>query len=257
MKLHIETLVLDGMPFIKQHLPIYEASGLDFTWHIVEGAAANTGSTRWCRPQAPRLSRDGTAEYLNSIARHPRVKIYRKQFWSGGKDEMARAPVAAMKEDCVLLQADSDEIWTAENLQKIVHLFEVRHELDAMVFQCRYFLSRDIVVNIQNELNHGKFHWARAWRFRPGMNWKSHEPPLLTTAPRCELNVHETFALGLVFDHFSYVTEAQVTYKEKFYGYHNAVTLWRRLQANTIWPVHVKQFLPWSHAHSICERIKL
>jgi hypothetical protein len=251
------TLVLDGAPFIFQHLPIYEASGLDFTWHVCEGAAANTGSTRWCKPQNPRLSRDGTAEYLNSLARHPNVKIYRKQMWPGGKDEMARVPLSKINEECVLLQADSDEIWTAENLKKIVSLFEARHDLDAMTFQCRYFLARDIVVNIENELRHGKFHWTRAWRFKPGVNWKSHEPPVLTMQPRAELSAHETFALGLIFDHFSYVTEAQVAYKQKFYNYPNAVTLWRRLQANTIWPIHVRQFLPWSNPHSICERIKL
>ena len=77
--------------------------------------------------------------------------------------------------------------------------------------------------------------------------------------PRRSLSVHETHKMGLVFDHFSYVTESQVAFKQKFYGYDNAVTHWRRLQVNTQWPVQKVVEIPFRGAgkNSIAERIKL
>ena len=73
--------------------------------------------------------------------------------------------------------------------------------------------------------------------------------------PRRAFSAHETHGMNLIFDHFSYAIESQVDMKSRFYGYVNAVTHWRRLQANTIWPVKLKDFLPWANEHSIAERI--
>jgi len=255
MKLHIITLALDAMPFITRHLSVFEESELDFTWHIIEGAAENVGSTKWCQPQRPRLSRDGTSEYLNSIVSHPRVKLYRRQFWKGGKDMMVNMPLIHIREQCTLLQVDSDEIWKPWQVCKISELFEQNLLLDQMIFQCRYFVGRDIVINIENELRYKNLHWPRAWRFQPGMRFISHEPPVLMPHPRRAFSAHETHGMNLIFDHFSYAIESQVDMKSRFYGYVNAVTHWRRLQANTIWPVKLKDFLPWANEHSIAERI--
>lgn len=257
MKLHVITLALDAMPFIRRQIDILESSGLDYVWHVIEGAANNVGSTRWCKPQTPRLSRDGTTEYLNMLSGHERIKLYRKQFWAGGKDEMVNSPLDGIHNECVLMQIDADEIWRPEQLVQIVQLYKNTILLDKMDFICRYFVGRDIVINIENELKYTPFPWVRSWRFQPGMKFISHEPAVLMKNPRRSLSVHETHKLGLVFDHYSYVTEAQVAYKQKFYGYDNAVTHWRRLQTNTHWPVALKQFLPWAGENSIAEKIEV
>ena len=93
MKLHVLTIVLDGMPTLPAIFFNLNALKLDWTWHVVEGAAANTNCTKWCAQQQPRLSLDGTSEFLDMISRHPRVKLYRKPWWAGGKVEMVNAPL--------------------------------------------------------------------------------------------------------------------------------------------------------------------
>ncbi len=257
MDLHIITLCLDSMPYLRRHIDIFENSGISYFWHVVEGAANNVGSTRWCKPQKARLSTDGSSEYLNMMSGHCRLKLYRRQFWKGGKDEMCCAPLSSIRESCVLMQIDSDEIWKPEHLVKIVEQFKNNILLDQMSFICRYFVGPDIIINIENELKYTPFPWTRAWRFQPGMKFISHEPAVLMANPRRSLSLHETYKMGLVFDHYSYATESQLAYKQQFYGYDNAVTHWRRLQVNTQWPVQLSKFLPWAGKNSIAERIKL
>lgn len=246
MNLHVITLVLDGEPFIERHLPIFEKLSCKWTWHIVHGAAANTGSTSWCRPQEPRLSRDGTSEYVNSIVKHPNVKIYQRQLWLGGKDEMANAPLKNITEPCVLLQVDVDEFYTPEQIDKIVQTFEERPDIYRMYFWCRYFLGPDIVSTSQNGYGNNLGEWLRAFRFEPGMKFDKHEPPVLgNNSKGLSLGRDATRSLGLVFDHCAWQLEKQVAFKEKFYGYQNARLYWRRLQENKTWPVKLRLFLPW------------
>jgi hypothetical protein len=40
----------------------------------------------------------------------------------------------------------------------------------------------------------------------------------------------ETEKAGLVFQHFSYVLEKDVRFKQEYYGYKNAVKEWKKLQ---------------------------
>ena len=47
----------------------------------------------------------------------------------------------------------------------------------------------------------------------------------------------ETAAAGLVFNHYAYVLEEQVRYKEVRYGFKGAVEGWKRLQEAKNFPV--------------------
>ena len=47
-----------------------------------------------------------------------------RQFWKGGKDEMVNMPLGDIRNECVLMQIDSDEIWKPEQLVKIVEQFK-------------------------------------------------------------------------------------------------------------------------------------
>ncbi len=97
--------------------------------------------------------------------------------------------------------------------------------------------------------------WLRAWRFRPGLRWLSHEPPALAerlhdgtwrdvTKQRCFSHA-ETEAAGLVFQHFAYATAEQVSFKERYYGYAGAMEGWRRLQTEGSLPAPLKNAFPW------------
>ncbi len=255
MKLTIFTLVLDGMPWITKHLDILKATNLDWKWIIVHGAAMNNGSTRWCQPQEPRLSTDGTTEYLHSI-QDERVTLIENIRWNS-KDQQCNAALRQIKEPCVLMEIDSDETWKPSDIKTIHSGFCSDPILQAMKFACRYFVGEDLITKGEHCYGDMDYEWNRAWKFKPGMRFKSHEPPILDQSIYKEfgsdvigipttyfIDKDVTRKMGLVFDHYAYATEAQVAYKEKFYGYKGLLEGWRRLQEQRMFPVFLKDFFP-------------
>ena len=247
--LNVFTICLDSAPWIYHHLPVFNRLRIPWCWVIVEGVARNTGSTKWCQRLEPRLSQDGSHEYLNSIADHPCVTVISRTEWEGGKDQMTNRCLDEFKEPGILLQVDSDELWTADQLETIVKAFEANRQMMFAFFFCRYFLGQNIIVTSENSYGNRHGEWLRAWRYQPGMRFTSHEPPNLTGAEvrwMSGFSREQTRQMGLVFDHPSYATEAQVRFKMEFYGYRDAVDQWKKLQANTDWPCQdVRLFLPW------------
>ncbi len=242
MKLQVITLVLDGMPWLPCIFTVLNRLSIPWHWHVVEGAANNGGSTRWCRPQEPRCSRDGTLEFLGAL-HHPNVSIYHSTLWDS-KDQMVNHPLHFITEPCVLMQIDSDEIWQTYELQSIVAFFGMRPSVQRMAFECRYFVGPHLAIVPESDPNRGQ--WLRAWRFTPGMRFDRHEPPALAGNKGEILLGPDTAKIGLIFDHYAWATEAQVRYKEKFYGYTGALRGWRSLQIQGLWPVKLSpDFFPW------------
>jgi hypothetical protein len=238
------------MPFLPMQLATLnrlDTNHVDWHWHIVEGAAANTGSTRWCQPQKGRRSQDGSEEFLFTFFRqsHPRVTVNIKNLWEGGKDQMFQVGLNRIEEPCLLLQMDIDELWSPEQFETLIGFFNAYDQIGAARFYCRYFIGPNIVITSTHGYGNRPGEWLRAFRYEPGMKFISHEPPaFLDTRPVASRD--QTKEVGLVFDHWAYVFEKQVAFKERFYGYRNAVAHWKRLQDNTRWPVNdLQQFLPW------------
>jgi hypothetical protein len=244
MPIHFLTIVLDGMPFIAQHLSVFNRIKIPWKWHIVEGAAANTHCTKWCKPQDGRLSKDGTTEYLNEISSHPNVHVYRKDLWDG-KIEMVNAPLHNIEEESVLLEVDCDEFWTAQQIESMVDLFRSNKTKTHAMFWCRYFFGPHLVMESRNcYANSPSQDWKRAWRFKPGDTFLSHEPPVLSSESNAFMH-KETESSGLVFDHYGYAQRSQVEFKEKFYGYPGAVKNWEKLQQVKIGEAKLSDYLPW------------
>lgn len=242
--LNILTIVLDGEPWIERHLSQFEALKIPWHWHIVHGASMNGGSTRWCRPQAPRLSGDGTTEYLRGIRHRKNVTVYERQRWDS-KDQMVNAPTGNMKAG-VLMQVDSDELWSTEKLEEVVEMFRDHPRIDRAYFHCNYFVGPGIITVGENCYGCNPDEWLRAWRFIPGMRFTSHEPPRLGRSDGIFLPRSATRRMGIIFNHMAYATEKQVSFKEKFYGYKGAVEQWKALQSHPgPWPIKLKRFLPW------------
>lgn len=242
--LHILTIVLDGMPFISQHIDTFNRLKIPWEWHIVEGAASNTHCTKWCKPQSGRLSKDGTTEYLNQIAVHPHVHVYRKPLWDG-KIEMVNAPLKTIKSECVLLEVDCDEFWSVEQLEAMLEMFDKDKIKTHAMFWCRYFFGPHLVMTSRNCYGNSPTQdWKRAWRFKPGDKFLSHEPPRLSSESVPFMHA-ATEAAGLVFDHHGYAQRSQVQYKESFYGYKDAVKHWDRLQQVRHGEVKLSDYLPW------------
>jgi len=265
MKLVFLTIVLDGMPWVTRHWPEFERLDFDWQWHVVEGAAANTACTSWCAPIAPRLSNDGTTQYLDALASYDhRVILHRKELWQG-KLDMVNAPLRIMHEPCLLVQVDSDELWTAEQLTRLRQMFMDHPDRNCAHFHCDYRVGPNVHITSRNGFgNNDAYEWKRAWRWTPGMLFASHEPPAFAQLVEHPFTHGETEAAGLVFRHEAYSTLKQVAFKQTFYGspnnkkghlYANAIEGWQRLQRNRTWPVDLEKFMPWVGSGVVADKI--
>ena len=266
---HFFTIVLNGQPFIRYHIDVLQQLPFPWHWHIVEGAASLTHDTARNpgRPaalpdllHANGLSSDGTSTLLDDLAGQfpDNISLYRPppgRLWDG-KIEMVTQPLAAIREESILWQLDSDELWTAAQLTAGRQLFLDSPEKNAAFFWCHFFTGPALVISSRFGYSADPAHeWLRAWRFRPGMKWLSHEPPALAERRKDGtwqdlvqgpvFTHRETEAAGLVFQHFAYATEDQVSFKERYYGYPGATAGWQSLQACQEFPRPLREFFPW------------
>jgi glycosyltransferase involved in cell wall biosynthesis len=265
LPVHFFTIVHNGMPFIKKHLEVFEQLSCKWHWHIIEGVAMLQGDTAWSLKTGGRLpesisilSSDGTQEYLDVIAQQnpDHITLYRKNdFWKG-KLEMISAPLSQLPNQALLWEVDVDEIWNANQIMTLVDQFAQDPTRSGALFYCRYFISPDRVLdNIGFYANHLHQEWRRVWNYKKGDIWKTHEPPCLLreVEPGRLQDVmtlypfthEETWRMGLIFDHFSFVTEAQVEFKELYYGYHGAKEAWKKMLQCRDPEVLITQYCPW------------
>lgn len=255
MKLSIHTIVLDGLPFIADHLAVLESTALDWTWHISEGVSAPVRDTAWCRAIEPRLSMDGTKEYLDSISKHPRVRLYRKPVWQG-KTEQINAGMGEADNNTVVLQMDSDEMWTGAQLEKLVRVFRTMPHIMSARFWCRFMVGPGLEAITQDGWSNRKSEWHRAWRGRKNHRFSSHEPPIYDGNRGRILDRDETKKMGLVFHHRAYELEKQLQFKALYYKYGGAVEQWRALNNHDQFPVPLDNFLSWVGPGVVADRIK-
>ncbi len=268
LPIHFFTIVLNGMPFITHHIDAFRNLPFRWHWHIVEGVAELAGDTAWSLPNGGAiparcheqgLSIDGTSAYIDEIkSLYPEnITVYRKlggEFWNG-KLEMVNAPLDSIDEPCLLWEIDADECWTHQQICRGWQLFRSDCNRQAAFYWCRFFVGPRLVVNSRNCYSQAAGHeWLRTWRYLPGYYWASHEPPRLVfrqdneicdVARNAPFSNDETESCGLVFQHFAYVTAEQARFKEKYYGYANAVYHWMQLQKETVFPVRLGDYLPW------------
>jgi FkbM family methyltransferase len=267
LSVHFFTIVLNGRPFIQHHIEQLRQLPFRWHWHIIEGVAELNHDTGWSKSAGGKipdelrhagLSVDGTTKYLDVLKKEfsDRITIYRPpagKFWDG-KLEMVNASLKQIQEECLLWQIDADELWTAEQIKRARSLFLAHPQKTAALFRCHYFVGPELVVTSHDTYGNRSDEWLRVWRYQPGDKWTSHEPPKLArrNAAGEEQDVasspftqDETEAEGLVFDHYAYASEVQVRFKENYYGYKNAVTQWRRLQAAGNFPVPLSDYFAW------------
>ncbi len=245
--LQIFTIVQNGMPFIKHHLPEFSKLSCPWHWHIVEGPAAPHGCTGWCKP-FPReyhsgfRSIDGTTEYIDSILCKD-ISVSRKNRYWRGKVEMCNAPLGKISVGDVLHEIDADELWAASQLELIHDLFSY-DGFGRGQYLCKPFLGMDIELLFEPM----KHDWIRTHVYRGGL-WQSHENPVIRwNGKHMERDISSS--MGLVFDHPAYVFEEQVAFKERYYGDRSfKLANWLKLQSNTVWPVKLDEFWPETAGH--------
>ncbi|MCB0331304.1 MAG: glycosyltransferase [Bdellovibrionales bacterium] len=273
LPIHFFTIVLNGNPFIQYHIDVFRSLPFRWHWHIVEGVAELKHDTGWSVenggkiPEALHrdgLSVDGTSEYLDKLAEmYPdNITIYRKpagRFWDG-KREMVNAPLPSIQEEAILFQLDNDELWTKEQIETVHRLFSQHPEKSAAWFWCWFFVGPELVVSSRNcYAANPNYEWHRAWRFTPGSKWTTHEPPTLVDLSGQDIGrknpfTHfETEEAGLLFQHFSYVTEEQLRFKEQYYGYTDALSKWKSLQTDHHFPILLRDYFSWVKDSTVVE----
>lgn len=257
MHLNIATIVLNGMPWIERHLAVFEKLSIPWTWSIAHGIADPVADTAWVK-RVDRVADDDTARYLKCLGSYermfPRCGHVVTQFcdrWPG-KTAQINAALSKFIKPGILLQLDADELWTTEQLEIMVRLFETYPWATHAAFASRLFVGpRRVVTHPGSYGNRWSYEWHRAWQWAPGQKFTSHEPPALEGSRPDKILSHGfTACAGLVFDHMSYATEAQVAFKEAYYGYEGAVEAWRRLQQMR-GPVDLRKVLPWVVDHAM------
>lgn len=252
VKIFFLTICLDGFPWLPMIYSNLRQLPFEWHWSISEGVAANVACTRWCRPVSPRLSNDGTTQWLDSLTFDHRVTVYRKKKWPG-KIAMVNEPLKNITEPCLLWEMDADEIFTVEQIIRMRRMFIAEPDRVMAQFFCRYFVGPNIVTMGRGTYGNRNYDWLRCWRFEPGMRFQTHEPPVLIDG-RGPLKgpmftQEETAAAGLVFDHYAYALRQTVEFKEKYYGldgsYEGAIEGWERLQRVKKFPVFLKSYFPW------------
>ncbi|MGD1699422.1 glycosyltransferase [Dapis sp. BLCC M229] len=279
LPIHFFTIVLNGEPFIRYHIEVFKQLPFTWHWHIIEGVAQLKHDTAWSLSAGGVItdemhnkgrSNDRTSEYLDELAKaYPdNITIYRKpegEFWDG-KREMVNEPlITNIREECLLWQIDVDEIWTVEQICNAQKAFIENPEKTAAFYWCWYFVGENLIISTRNCYAHNpKQDWLRTWRFKPGCLWIAHEPPVLgTPLPTgkwvnvAQINpfTHaETEKEGLIFQHFAYVTPEQLSFKQQYYGYRNAVSQWQTLQSQTKFPVYLREYFAWVGDNTMVDR---
>lgn len=269
LPIHFFTIVLNGEPFIRYHEGVFSCLTVPWHWHVIEGVASLKHDTAWSVASGGHVpasihdrgrSNDGTTAYLDEVARRlpDNVTIYRKpldEFWDG-KREMVNAPLPGIQEPCLLWQVDNDELWTVEQIQTVHDMFTQDPSRTAAYYWCWYYVGPAKIISTRyNYAQNPNQEWLRTWRYRPGATWATHEPPRLvvsdgeTAKPADIARVNpftqdEMEQLGVVFHHFAYATEDQLSFKELYYGYKDARAQWRALQDHQ-GPGALKEFFGW------------
>jgi hypothetical protein len=256
------TIVLDGQPWITEHYPVFRRLPFDWQWMVVEGVAAPEQDTSWVNRLSPRLSEDGTTQYLDSI-NDPRVIIFRKEFWHG-KVHMVNEPLQTIYQQCLLWEVDSDEIWTVEQICKVREMFMANPLKNCAYFLCDYRVGRNLRIQSRDCYGNYPGEWLRVWRWTRNTKFKTHEPPKMDKFDENPFTRDETEAAGCVFRHEAYSTEKQLAFKEHYYAgagnpngakYKGAVSNWHKLQRHQKFPVKLQVFMPWVDDRAIVERV--
>jgi hypothetical protein len=251
--LTIFTIVLNGSPYIEQKLPILQKLAIPWQWRIVEGVSNPRNCTRWCKEVPSKwhkeyVSIDGTHEYLQNL-KHDKVKIYSQNKPFNGKIEMVNKALEGVNFG-VVMEQDADEFWTTEQMTAVYDLLKDRTPGVAAQFHCNYYIGKKVVVS-RRGLGCYPYEWYRAWKWGEGIEFTSHEPPILNHQPiRIPRGITEE--MGLVFEHFAYSTRENVAFKQDFYGYAGLLKSWEELQ-NTHGPVRLNRYFAHIQDRSIVD----
>lgn len=238
------TIILNGIHHLKHNDYGNLIPKIFDYWVIVEGAASNKGSTRWCKDILEDYHKngnsiDGTIDYIKDVLQknHKNIIFIEADGIWPSKDYMVNRAVDEIKkltDSCFLWQIDIDEQWTKDQIVKSERELVSRGAStgEFLVYQ---FLGEGIIAS-------GK-HWAgnpfiRLWDWS-GEHFKTHEPPVL------ENNNRNKILLTEKMKHYSFYFEQDVKFKDKWYTDHEGCyDRWVELKKEKNFPQHITYLFP-------------
>ena len=247
MRVDFLSVCQNAMPFIRHHLHVFEALKIPWHWHLYEGISHNPFAPGSITPDMHRngLSVDGTTEYITDhLIWHPNVTVYRvgADWKSMYLTARFQHMLGKLTEPTLAWEVDVDEYWDANQIETMARMFDEQSAKTAAWFRCRLFVGQKLMLPRADYGPGGRLshEWKRAWRHRPGLIYAQHDPPTVLDENGADVFAknpfihNETEAAGLVFNHYAYVTEAQVRFKERRYGFHGCLNDWKRLQTSAL-----------------------
>ena len=185
------------------------------------------GPVQFWQDEGKTTSEDNTNEILRNFPDPDgKIKIVHGQF--SEKDEQCNAYMQFLNDDIdYFWQIDSDELWKAEDVKKIIKVLEKEKYTSVDVKSCSFYGGFDRYIG-GFERQKGNFH--RIFKVYPGSRWLTHRPPTMghlkgkATLPSKHLDGDTLYnEYGVQMYHYSYVFPEQV--RNKIYYYRAKVSL--------------------------------
>jgi len=237
------TIILNGIHHLKHNDYGNVMPKMFDYWIIVEGAASNKGSTRWCKNILDEYHKDGksidgTIDYIKDLEnKHNNIIFVESNGVWNSKDDMVNRAIDEVKkitDSCFLWQVDIDEQWDKQQIIKSEREL-IQKGASTGEFMVYQFLGEGLVA--------AGNHWAgnpfiRLWDWN-GEYFKSHEPPVLDN------NNKNKILLSEKLKHYSFYFEQDVKFKDKWYTDHEGCyERWLKLKKETIFPIHITYLFP-------------
>lgn len=205
-------------------------------WIVVDGLAGNGGSTSWCQDlNLDFKSTDGTIEYLKSFNNPKLHLIEAKEKWES-KDKMVNEAIELLRsitKYCTLYQVDSDEHFSVVGMEKAERMLMGSPHKCVSLTPIHYVAHNRIAMG----------QWAaktnRIWKWK-GEDFVSHEPAAI-------YGQGKALAIPVSFNHYSYVFDKDVMFKEQYYGYTGIYERWKIVEQSEEEELPITALFPLPH----------
>ena len=233
MKIAFGMIVFEGDYVLKQCL--------EQVYPFAEQILISEGPVSYWQRQGRTTSLDDTNKILDEFPDPDnKIKIVHGQF--NEKDDQCRAYMQHINDDIdYIWNLDSDEIYTTEDLKKIITFLEDEGPTSVGVQSCSFYGGFDHYLT-GFELNRDNF--LRIFKYEPGSTWLTHRPPTIRYPQNSNVVKKHVDSdvlynrLGVQMYHYSYTFPDQV-YKKVIY-YKDSVS-----RDNCIDDYFNRVYLPW------------
>jgi len=212
MKVSFGMIVFEGDYVLKQCL--------EQVYPFAEQILIAEGPVSYWQRQGRTTSLDDTNKILDEFPDPDnKIKIVHGQY--NEKDDQCRAYMKYINDDIdYIWNLDSDEIYTTEDLKKIIKFLREEKPSSVGIRSCSFYGGFDNYLT-GFELNRDNF--LRIFRYSKGSTWKTHRPPTIhypegSNIIKKHIDSNELWdKLGVQMYHYSYTFPDQVYKKVNYY----------------------------------------